>query len=79
MSGEYISSIINKYGDRDQVPADCRTLNDIISRQGTSLLIDCIAEHVGTVALKFNMSPQDRMNVLHSLVAELREALAERT
>ena len=75
---KYTSSIINKYGDRDNVPRDCKTLFDIIGRQGNSLLIDCIAETCGTTANQFKLSDSDRKNVIKKMLSELEEALKER-
>lgn len=75
---EYTSSIINKYGDRDKVPIDCKTLYDIINRQGTSLLIDCIAEASGSTANNFKLSESERKLLIEKLVSELKDALQER-
>lgn len=78
-SKPYVSSIINKYGDSAQVPTDCKALYDIIARQGTSLLLDCIAESVGTSANKFNLNAEDRSKLVENLIKELQSALNERT
>lgn len=74
----YTSSIINKYGDRDKVPTDCKALYDIINRQGASLLIDCIAESNGSTANKFKLSESERKLLVEKLVSELKDALQER-
>lgn len=74
----YTSSIINKYGDNDNVKHDAKTLNEILQRQGSSLLIDCIAEHAGDNAVKFKMHSSDRCMIIISLVDELENALKER-
>lgn len=74
----YISSMINTYGDTERVKQDAATLLDIISRQGDSLLVDMIAENCGAVAIKFNMTTQERMTLRDSLISELRSALNER-
>jgi hypothetical protein len=75
----YTSSIVNKYGDSDKVPEDCRTLYDIISRQSTILLTDCIAESVARNFIKYGIPENERENVKASLLKEFREALEERT
>lgn len=75
---EYVSSIINKYGDSQNVPSDVKTLADIIGRQGTSLLIDCIANHAGTNSIKFKLARDEREALIKSLVTELDESLRER-
>ncbi len=74
----YTTSIINKYGDMAEVRSDLKTLNDIIARQGTDLLIDAIAEYVGNTAIKFSLSDNDRMNLMKSLVDGLQQAILER-
>lgn len=75
---KYTSSIINKYGDPDNVKNDVKTLINIINRQGDTLLIDCIAEHAGKTANKFRLSESDRTMIMISLVDQLEEALKER-
>lgn len=74
----YTSSIVNKYGDTEKVKDDVRTLNEILARQGDSLLIDVIAEHVGYVANKFKLSSSDRAMMMIALVDELEAAIKER-
>lgn len=75
----YVSSIVSKYGDIDRVKTDAKTLKDILARQGTSLLIDVLAETVGENANLLNLNASDRLNILNSLVAELKNAILERT
>lgn len=67
-----------KYGDSENVCKDVAILNEIMARQGASLLVDVIAEHCGKVALKFSLNETDRHNLIQSLSTELREAIAER-
>lgn len=78
MSNQYISSRISKYGDESSVKQDVKTLNDILSRQGTSLLIDVIAEYVGYSAINYNLSKTERNTLVESLVTELKNSLQER-
>ena len=78
-AGPYVSSVVNKYGDREKVPTDCKALYDIIARQGASLLIDCIAESVGTTANNFSLNAKDRSTLVENLIKELQSALNERT
>jgi hypothetical protein len=75
----YATSITSKYGDVERVRADVLVLSEIQSRQGTSLLIDVIAESCGHNANKFNLNAEERKRLLETLVAELREAILERT
>lgn len=75
---KYISSITTKYGDVENVKADCKILNEILARQGTSLLIDVIAEHIGDTVIKFNLNSVESKRILESNVNELKEAILER-
>ncbi len=74
----YISSIVNKYGDIDNVKRDVKTIAEILSRQGSSLLIDVLAESTGDTANKFKFHSSDRAMTRIQLVDELDEALRER-
>lgn len=74
----YTSSMINKYGDNDNVNSDIKTLNEILARQGSQLLIDVIAEQAANAANKFKFSNTDRSMTMISLVDSLEEALKER-
>ncbi len=78
MTTEYQSSIVTKYGDVANVRADVKTLHDILGRQGSSLLIDVIAEHVGVVAIKFNLNKVEKNNLLKANIDELTDAILER-
>lgn len=78
MSKEYVSSITTKYGDLDRVKMDVINLREILSRQGSSLLIDVIAETTGETANKFNFHSSDRAMTRIALVDELDYALKER-
>jgi len=79
MSNPYISSIVTKYGDLDNVKRDVQALKDIQSRQGSSLLIDSLAEYAASALFKFKSNEEERMRLVDSLVSELRNALLERT
>ena len=74
----YISSIIFNYGDTENVKKDVVTLNKFLARQGTSLLLDVIAEHVGRVALKFKLKVNESRLARNSIVRELNHAINER-
>ena len=75
---EYNSSIINKYGDRGNVPKDCKTIFEILDRQGNDLLIDCLAEYNARAVNKYNLSESDRKHLIESLLKNIQEALLER-
>jgi hypothetical protein len=74
----YVSSVINKYGDMSQVKNDAKIINDIIDRQGNTLLLDCIAEYAAKCANKFNLDQKERENLINVLCAELMDGLNER-
>jgi len=67
-----------KYGDYDNVTKDSRTLDEIYSRQGSTLLIETLAEHVGKIAIKFNLNVEEREKIKNSVLDELREEINER-
>lgn len=75
---QHTSSIISKYGDTKNVKKDVATLNEILARQGTSLFLDVIAEHVGRVAFKHKFHSSDVAMTKISLVDELENAINER-
>ena len=66
------------YGDFDNIKSDVETLHDIINRQGTSLVVDCIAESIGTTASKFHLTYDYSKKALDSILAELKEQTLER-
>ena len=74
----YISSIINKYGDTSRVEQDMKTLIDIQMRQGSALLIDLIAESAGRNANQLKLSDADRKRLVESMCKDLRDAMLER-
>jgi len=75
---KYTSSIINKYGDPENIKSDYQSINDILARQGQSFIIDCMAEHIGRACLKFKLESEDRERLFQSSVCEFREAILER-
>jgi hypothetical protein len=66
------------YGDFEQVSEDVKTLHDILNRQSTNLVIDCLAEHIGMTARKFNLTEEENLRMLARLQAELTEQTLER-
>ena len=75
----YVSSIVSLYGDVDNVKRDVATLNDILSRQGSRLLTDVIAEHIGQAKLNHNFSPVEVKRIKALVLEELSNAIIERT
>jgi hypothetical protein len=74
----YVSSIIFKYGDTDNVKKDVKTLNEILSRQGNNLVIDVLAETIGQQAITFKFTSEECARIRESLLNDLREAINER-
>jgi len=66
------------YGDFDNIKTDVKTLHDIINRQGTTLIVDCIAEHIGTTANKFHLTHDYSKKALDNILYELTEQTLER-
>lgn len=75
----YQSSITTKYGDIDNVKRDVKTLMEILGRQGSSLLIDVIAESVAHAVNKFTMDKESHYTLCANLINELDSALLDRT
>lgn len=75
----YVSSIVSLYGDTDNVKRDVATLNDILSRQGSRLLTDVIAEHIGQAAIKYKLTPTEVSRLRNSTIDSLNMAIIERT
>lgn len=79
----YISSIVtrssmltpDRYGDAENVEKDAKTIAEILSRQGSSLLIDALSHHSGKIANQLKLNESDRKWLLNSLVEELKNAL----
>lgn len=77
-SPSYISSLVTKYGDVERVKQDVNTLNEILGRQGSSLLIDVIAEHVGTMVVTHKLTDSEGSGLAVNLSNELKESILER-
>ena len=69
---------LRNYGDFDSIKDDVKTLHDIISRQGTNLVVDCIAEIIGETSSKHRLSFDESKQALDSIIAELKEQTFER-
>lgn len=67
------------YGDNNNVEQDSKALTDIIERQGYNFTIDCLAIYIGNVSLKHNLHQDDIKTALDSLIADLKNAVNERT
>jgi len=67
-----------RYGDYDNVSKDLKSIAEIINRQGLMLVIDAIAEHVGTCAIKFKLSEDENQRVMSDILKEIKESILER-
>lgn len=74
----YTSSIIFKFGDTDNVKKDSLTLREILSRQGTSLIIDVLADVTAESIDRVNTTKIERQRLVNSILTELQNALDER-
>ena len=74
----YTSSVINNYGDVEQLKQDAATLRDILNRQGSRLLLEVIANSVGEASTKFKFDNLEQGRVLTKLVTELSDLIVER-
>lgn len=75
----YSSCGYQVYGDVDRVREDAKTLHEILSRQGTDIFLEVIANHVGRCAFKFNLSQKEIDAAKSSLRLSLDELINERT
>ena len=66
-----------KYGDESKVSDDTKTLKDIFNRQGSSFLLDVLAELVGDATRKFTLRPSESKYLKTSLVNELSRSIDE--
>ena len=78
MSKPYVSSIINKYGDTERVKQDAKTLTEILGRQGDKLLMDVIAESIGSCVNKYSLNETERKRLVETTVEYLRDSILER-
>ena len=77
-SQNYISSIIHKFGDENNVVNDAITIHRILERQGTIILSECLAEYIGHCVLKYNLSNEEAKHALDTIVNDLKFATLER-
>ncbi len=67
------------YGDVDNVQKDSKVLAEILSRQGSDLLLEVIANQVGNTVVKFSLKPAEVDAIKASLRLSLDELIGERT
>lgn len=69
---------LRNYGDFEQIKDDVKTLHDIINRQGTNLVVDCMAEIIGDTSSKHNLTFDESKQALESIINELKTQTYER-
>ena len=69
---------LRNYGDFERLKDDVTTLHDIINRQGTNLVVDCIAESLGITSIKHSLSFDESKQALDSIIDELKTQTYER-
>lgn len=67
-----------KYGDYDNVTKDVRTITDILNRQGMTLILEVIAEKVGSTVIEHKLNSDDAVRIMNSILNELKEEILER-
>lgn len=73
-----MSYYINDYGDPENVKRDATTLIEVITKQGSNLLLDVVAEFAGETANRFSIAPEGRTRLMTSLLGHFENALKER-
>ena len=69
---------LRNYGDFERIKSDVETLHDIINRQGTNLVVDCMAEIIGDTSSKHNLTFDESKKALESIIDELKTQTFER-
>jgi hypothetical protein len=57
---------------------DIKTLNEILDRQGSRLILGVLAEKVGEACLRYSFSGIERERLKNSLLNDLRDLINER-
>lgn len=67
-----------KYGDYSNIRKDVQAINDILYRQGVSIILETIAEKIGQDNLDYKFTEKEVTRLKDSIVNELRDAINER-
>lgn len=78
ITSNYARTGSQQYGDIDNVKRDAGIIREILSRQGSDLLLEVIANGVGDCRVKFNLSEVEINRVKASLIDSLSELINER-
>lgn len=66
------------YGNLTRLNIDIKLANRILEDQGINLLVDVIAEYIGTQAVKYNLSIEDSNRLRDSILNDLESQINER-
>lgn len=66
------------YGNLTTLHTDIKSVNSILENQGINLLIDVIAEYVGTQSVKYNFSTEESNRLRDSVISDLESQINER-
>ena len=67
-----------KYGDEDNVKTDKMIVNEIIGRQGLSLIIDVIVDQYESISVKYKLDNISRTSLENNVIKELQSTFNER-
>jgi len=70
--------MITKYGDEANIKTDRMIVNEIIGRQGLSLIIDVIVDQCENVSVKYKLDNISRTSLENNVIKELQSAFNER-
>lgn len=66
------------YGNLTRLNIDIKLANRILEDQGINLLIDVIAEYIGTQSVKYNLSTEESNRLKESVLNDLESQINER-
>lgn len=72
----YVSSIINNYGDIDNVKKDAETLIEIYKRQGQFIFLETISDQIGLESI--GNTSEDSLFFMRMTISKLKEMILER-
>ena len=79
MKANYSSRGYQVYGDVDNLQSDIKHIERIIDNQGFDLILEVIANKVGTAKVKYKMTQEEINAIKSSLTLSLCELIDERT
>jgi len=76
--GTYATEGRQIYGDLSNVAKDAQTIQTIIDRQGTDLILEVLANHIGNVNHRFGLGAPELERLVKNLNDSLIELINER-